>query len=268
VITVHDLAYLRMPWLLTADSRRYYGKIHHAVQEADAIIAVSHATAQDLIDLADAPAKKLHVVYEAADPELAPLPADAAAQIVHERHGIDGPYILFVGTLEPRKNVPKLLEAFAMIRREFPARLVLAGGKGWLADDVFATVQRLALSDGVILLGSVSPADLRPLYCAAEALVLPSLYEGFGLPPLEAMACGTPVVVSNAGALPEIVGDAGMLVRPDDPHDIAQGLGWVLGNASFRQALIERGLSRAATFSWDRAARETVTVYESVGDGR
>jgi glycosyltransferase involved in cell wall biosynthesis len=129
-------------------------------------------------------------------------------------------------------------------------------------------VQRLTLADGVIVLGSVSPSDLRPLYCAAEALVLPSLYEGFGLPPLEAMACGTPVVVSNAGALPEIVGDAGMLVRPDDPHDIAQGLGWVLGNASFRQALIERGLSRAATFSWDRAARETVAVYESVGGRR
>jgi len=190
---------------------------------------------------------------------------DVAAQMVREQHGIDGPYILFVGTLEPRKNVPKLLEAFAMVRREFPTRLILAGGKGWLAEDVFATVQRLALSDGVVLLGSVSPADLRPLYCAAEALVLPSLYEGFGLPPLEAMACGIPVVVSNAGALPEIVGDAGMLVRPDDPHDIAQGLGWVLGNASFRAALIERGLSRAATFSWDRAARETVAVYEAAG---
>ncbi len=264
VITVHDLAYLRMPGTMTSESRRYYGGVDRAVREADAVIAVSQATARDLVELVDAPPEKISVVYEAAEPSLAPMPSDEAAAFVRERYGVEGPYILFVGTLEPRKNLPKLFEAFSLLRREFPARLVVAGGSGWLSDDIFSTVKRLALSDGVSFLGDVPPSDLRPLYCAAEVLALPSLYEGFGLPPLEAMACGTPVVVSDAGSLPEIVGDAGVIVRPDDPDDIAHGLGWVLGNQRYRELLIERGLARAATFSWERAARETVAVYERV----
>jgi glycosyltransferase involved in cell wall biosynthesis len=267
VITVHDLAYLRMPGLLTGASRRYYGAIHRAVREADAIIAVSQATANDLAELVGAPREKLSVVYEAADSTFKPMPRDDAAAIVREKHRVEGPYILFVGTLEPRKNLPMLLQAFASLRREFPVRLVVAGGNGWLSDDVFSTVQRLALDDGVVFLGDVLPADLRPLYCAATVLALPSLYEGFGLPPLEAMACGTPVVVSNAGALPEVVGDAGVLVRPEDPEDIANGLGWVLGNERYRELLAQRGLARAAAFSWDRAAQETMAVYERVAAG-
>lgn len=264
VITVHDLAFLRFPGLLTTQSRRYYGSIQRAVQQADAIIAVSEATAYDLVELADAPPDRIRVVYEAADPTLGPMDPELAARLVRERFGLEQPYILFVGTLEPRKNLPLLLQAYSMIRKEFPARLVLAGGRGWLSQEVFDTVQRLALSDGVTFLGEVSPSDLQPLYCAADALTLPSLYEGFGLPPLEAMACGTPVVVSNGGALPEIVGDAGLVVRPDDPEDLAHGLGWVLGNTAFREALIRRGHTRAAAFSWHKAAQETLAVYESV----
>jgi glycosyltransferase involved in cell wall biosynthesis len=253
-----------MPQLVTRESRRYYGGIRRAVREADAIIAVSQSTARDLLELAEAPPEKIHVVYEAADPALSPMPSGEAERIVADRYGVDGPFVLFVGTLEPRKNVPTLLQAFALLRREFPTRLVLAGGRGWLSEDVFDTVRQLAIDDGVVFLGEVRPEDLRPLYCAARAVALPSLYEGFGLPPLEAMACGTPVVVSNAGALSEIVGDAGVLVRADDPDDIAQGIGWVLGNTAFRAALAERGLARAATYSWARAARETLAVYEGV----
>lgn len=264
VITVHDVAFLRMPALLTSASRRYYGGIRRAVREADAVIAVSQATRRDVIELADSPADKVHVVYEAADPSLAPMPADEARALVQARHGVEGAYVLFVGTLEPRKNIPTLLEAFSLLRRELPARLVLAGGRGWLSEDVFETVRRLALDDGVVFVGEVSPADLRPLYCAADVLVLPSVYEGFGLPALEAMACGTPVVVSNAGALPEIVGDAAVMVRPEDPTDIANGISWVLSNPSFRSSLVQRGLTRAAQFSWERAARETLAIYEQV----
>jgi glycosyltransferase involved in cell wall biosynthesis len=262
VITVHDLAFLRMPRLLTGDARRYYGGVGRAAREAQATIAVSRATAQDLVSLVGAPSERIHVVHEAAASDLAPMPRDEAARLVHERHGVRGPFILFVGTLEPRKNVPVLLQAFALLRRELPAHLVLAGGRGWLSDDVFATVQHLALADGVSFLGPVRGDHLRALYCAAEVLVQPSLYEGFGLPPLEAMACGTPVVVSNAASLPEIVGEAGVLVRADDPNDIANGIGWVLANPAFRDTLVERGLARAACFSWERAARETLAVYE------
>lgn len=264
VITVHDLAYLRMPWILPTQSRRYYGGIRRAMREADAVIAVSQATARDLLALVDAPPDKVHIVYEAADPDLAPMPPGEAERAVRERFGVERPYILFVGTLEPRKNLPTLLQAYAVLRRELPVRLAIAGGKGWLSQDVFEAVRRLALADGVAFLGQIDPGDLRPLYCAAEALVLPSLYEGFGLPALEAMACGTPVVVSDAGSLREIVGDAGVLVRPEDPNDIAHGLGWVLANRPYRDALVARGLARAAAFSWERAARETLAVYEKV----
>lgn len=267
VITVHDLAYLRMPWLLTDQSRRYYAGVHRAVREADAIIAVSETTARDLVELAGASPERVHVVYEAPDPDLGPMPADEAAILVRERYGLERPYVLFVGTLEPRKNIPSLVQAMALLRREFPVRLAIAGGRGWLSDEVFGTMRTLALSDGVLFLGEVSPAHLRPLYSAAEVLALPSLYEGFGLPPVEAMSCGAPVVVSDAGALPEVVGDAAVLVRPNDPSDIAEGLGWVLGNRAYREALIQRGFARAATYSWDRAARETLAIYQRVLGG-
>jgi glycosyltransferase involved in cell wall biosynthesis len=265
VITVHDLAFLRFPWTVTGASRRYYGGIHRAVREADAVIAVSHATARDLVELVDAAPEKTHVIHEGVEAELAPMDPDEARRAVSARFGIAGRYALFVGTLEPRKNVPTLLHAFDQLRHDFPVRLVLAGARGWLSEDVFRTLHDLALTDGVDFLGPVPPEELRPLYCGAEVLVLPSLYEGFGLPPLEAMACGTPVVVSSAGALPEVVGDAGVVVNPEDPDELAEALGWVLGNPAFQAELARRGLRRAAEFSWERAARETLAIYERVG---
>lgn len=265
VITVHDLAFLRFPWLLTADSRRYYGAIGRAVQEADAIIAVSQTTARDLVELVGAPPEKTHVVYEGVDPGLVPMdPADARCQVAG-RFGVNGPYILFVGTLEPRKNLPTLLRAFAQLRRDFPVRLVVAGGRGWLSDEVFRTVHQLAVAERVDFIGPVAMDELRALYAGAEVLVLPSLYEGFGLPPLEAMACGTPVVVSGAGALPEVVGEAGVIVDPGSPDDLAAAVGWVLGNPAFRAELCRRGLARASAFTWERAAQETLAIYERVG---
>lgn len=264
VITVHDLAYLRMPWLLTRDSRRYYNGIRKAVAHADAIIAVSHATADDLRELLDVRGDRVHVIHEAADEDLAPMPREEAARIVEARYRVSGPYVLFVGTIEPRKNLSALVEAIGLLRREMPVRLVVAGRRGWLSAPVFETVRRLAAEDGVVFVGEVDPNELRPLYCAAEVLSLPSLYEGFGLPPLEAMACGTPVVVSNVAALVEVVGDAGVIVRPDDPTDIANGLAWVIGNPAFHATLVERGVQRAASFSWERAAQETLAVYERV----
>jgi glycosyltransferase involved in cell wall biosynthesis len=265
VITVHDLAFLRFPWTVTGESRRYYGGIFRAVREADAVIAVSHATARDLVELADAAPEKTHVIHEGVDDGLAPMDPDEARHGVAQRFGVEGRYALFVGTLEPRKNVPTLLRAFAQLHRDFPVRLVLAGARGWLSEDIFRTLRDLALADGVAFLGPVPPEELRPLYCGAEVLVLPSLYEGFGLPPLEAMACGTPVVVSAAGALPEVVGDAGLVVNPEDPDDLAAALGWVLGNPAFQAELARRGLRRAEEFSWERAARETLAIYERVG---
>jgi glycosyltransferase involved in cell wall biosynthesis len=253
-----------MPWLLTPGSQRYYGAIKRAVQEADAVIAVSEATARDIVDLVGTHVAKVHVVYEAADRAMAPMLREVAAARVEERFGVSDRFVLFVGTIEPRKNLLTLVRAVGLLRQEFPVRLVVAGPRGWLSEPAFAALRRQADADGVVFLGAVTPADLQPLYCAAEALALPSLYEGFGLAPLEAMACGTPVVVSNAGSLPEIVGDAGILVGAEDTDDLANALSWVIGNPSYRATLVERGLARAAMFSWDRAARETLAVYESV----
>jgi len=253
-----------MPGLLTGSSRRYYGSIRRAVVEADAIIAVSQATADDLVHLAGARPEKIHLVYEAPDASLTPLPREEAAADVQQRFSIVGPYVLFVGTLEPRKNIPSLIAAFGQLRKDFPVRLVLAGRNGWLSDSIFRSVKEQAVVDGVVFLEDFDASDLRSLYSGAEVLALPSLYEGFGLPAVEAMACGTPVVVANTGALPEVVGDAGVFIRPDDPTDIAQGLGWVLGNPKFREVLSQKGLERAATFSWERAARETLAVYDAV----
>ncbi len=264
VITVHDLAFVRFPGLLTSQSRRYYGQIGRAVREADAIIAVSQATADDLVHLVGASRERIQVIYEAPDPDLAPMAKSEASGIVAERFGVHDPYVLFIGTLEPRKNLPALVKAFAQLRKDFPVRLVIGGNSGWHSDEVFASVRSQAVTDGVVFLGGVAPADLQPLYCGAEVLALPSLYEGFGLPAIEAMACGTPVVVANTGALPEIVGDAGVQVHPDDPTDIAEGLGRVLGSPQYRETLSRRGIERAATFSWVRAARETLALYESL----
>jgi glycosyltransferase involved in cell wall biosynthesis len=264
VVTVHDLAYLRMPWLLTRESRRYYNGIRGAVRNADAIIAVSHATARDIRELLGVSDDRVHVIHEAADADLGPISKDEAKRIVRDRYGLVSPYVLFVGTIEPRKNLPTLVEAISLLRREMPVRLVVVGRRGWLSEPVFERVRRLAAEDGVVFLGEVNPNELQPLYGAAEVVTLPSLYEGFGLPPLEAMACGAPVVVSNAPALVEVVGDAGVIVRPDDPDDIANGLAWVIGNEEFRSTLVQRGLARAKAFSWERAARETLAVYERV----
>jgi glycosyltransferase involved in cell wall biosynthesis len=263
VITVHDLAFLRMPELLTGPSKRYYGGIHRAVREADAIIAVSQKTADDLVALVGAPVERTHVIYEAPDPAMMPLDQPLAVARLRERFGLVDPFVLFVGTLEPRKNIPALVQAFGQLRKDFPVRLVLAGRNGWLSDSIFRAVKTQALEDGVIFIDEFDAADLRALYSAAQVLVLPSLYEGFGLTAVEAMACGTPVVVANTGALPEVVGDAGVLVRPDDPADIAAGLGWVLGSPPFREVLKERGRARIAQFSWERAARETIAVYRA-----
>jgi len=262
VITVHDLAFLRSPELLTADSRRYYGQIFRAVEEAERIIAVSEATRSDLLDLAKAPADKITVVPEGVDAAFSPLDAASVARRVADRFGIDAPFFLFVGTLEPRKNLTRLMRAFAASReRTGPdgPLLVLAGRPGWLADDLGEAAR--PLGDAVRFLGVVGQEDLIALYNAALALVLVSLYEGFGLPALEAMACGAATLVSDAGSLPEVVGDAGLQVPPGDTDAIADALCRLWEDEPLRRELGARGRCRAARFDWVSVARRTSAVY-------
>ena len=259
VITVHDLAFLKFPALLTTESARYYGQIGRAVRSAEAIIAVSRSTAADCVALAGADPAKIHVVYEAADARFTPSPTPPAAQ---------GGYVLFVSTIEPRKNLATLLEAYALLRdggrvRPLPP-LRVVGERGWLYETIYRRYEELGLGEAVQFVGGVDAAALPDLYRGARAFVMPSLYEGFGLGALEALACGTPVLAAAAGALPEVVGTAGLLLPPTDPAAWAAALERVLLDPVLAADLRARGPEQAAHFSWARAARETLAVYRRV----
>jgi glycosyltransferase involved in cell wall biosynthesis len=264
VITVHDLAFLLYPHFLTKESARYYGHIDQAVRWTDHIIAVSESTKRDTIQHLGVPEDKITVVHEAASSIFRPMDQAEAKEQVRNRHGVDGPYVLFVSTIEPRKNVPSLLQAMWQLTEHYKenVRLVLAGGKGWLFEDAFAVVEELKLDSRVHFLGRVSSEDLLYLYNAAEILAHPAFYEGFGLPPLEAMACGLPVVVSNVASLPEVVGDAGLLIDPHDVDELTVAMWRLLSDSNLREEMQAKGLRQAGRFSWERASRETMAIYE------
>jgi len=261
VVTVHDLAFLRFPNTLTPGRRRYLtAATRDAVRRAERVIAVSASTARDVVELLGAAPDLVTVVPLAADPAFRPLPPAALAAFRAER-GLARPFVLSVATLEPRKNLPLLLRAFARIAADVEHDLVLVGAEGWMGGELRATLGRLNLGDRVRLAGFGDPADLPSWYGAAELFVYPSLFEGFGLPPLEAMACGTPVVVSTAASLPEVVGDAALAIDPTDEAGLAASMGRVLFDPILAADLRARGLARAAGFSWARTAAATVGVY-------
>ncbi len=263
VITIHDLNFVLYPHFLTKSSARYYGQIDEAVRRTDAIIAVSQATKQDVMRLLGVPEAKIRVIYEAANPVFRPLESDDLLPRVRGRFGLQRPFVLFVSTIEPRKNVPTLLKAFRRLLSSYrpEVSLVLAGERGWLYDEVFQLVTDLGLVEDVTFLGRVSDDELLWLYNTAQVLVAPSIYEGFGLTPLEAMACGTPVIASNTSSHPEVVGDAGLLVDPYDVEELTVAMWRLLSEDDLRRSLREKGRKRAQLFSWDKAARETLALY-------
>ncbi len=266
VITIHDLHYLHYPQFMTADSRRYYsGQIGWAVRRADHILASSQATRADLVALLSVPEDKITVHMLGVDDLFQPAPAETI-QACRARWSLPAQYLLFVGTFEPRKNIPALLHAYDLLRHDLPDAppLVLAGRRGWLYDDIHRTVETLALGDHVIWVENPPRDDLPALYSGAAALALPSHYEGFGLTALEAMACGTPPVVSDRSSLPEVVGDAGLLVNPDDAGSIAGALRRLLTDSALRDTLRAAGLARARTFTWRRTAEIVREVYARV----
>ena len=261
VITVHDLAFLRFPQSMTAESHRYYGQVRRGVHSADRIIAVSDATRADLSALLDADDQKIRVIHHGRDPLFYPRGCDEQ-RLALDKHGVGNKFLLWVGTFEPRKNLLLLLDAFQQVRdRDHHVQLVLVGKRGWLDGPIFARLDSPALRGGVRVLDNVPRPDLPALYSAAAAFVFPSLYEGFGLPVLEAMACGTPVIAADVSSLPEVLGTAGLLVRPDDSTAFADAAIRLLGDTSVAEVLAARGLERSQDFTWERAARLTLQTY-------
>lgn len=263
VITVHDLDFVRHPDRLTPEAQRYYGQVAMAVHRADAIIAVSHATRDDLISLLAVDAGAITVIHEAADPLFRPRDTGDAKRDTDNGRNLPSRYFLMVGTIEPRKNHDTLLDAYAAYRRTTsePVGLVVVGAEGWNAA---TTTNRLREEPGVVWLGSAAPEILRALYHGAVALMMPSWDEGFGLPVVEAMASGTPVVVSTARALIEVAGDAALIAAPDDAQAWVAAMTTLDQEPSRRAALRAMGYQQAARFSWTRAARETAALYDRV----
>jgi glycosyltransferase involved in cell wall biosynthesis len=264
VLTVHDLIFRRLPehhkrlnrWYLNCSLPLY-------CRRATRIIAISECTRRDLMTAYGLPAEKIVVVHEAADPRFRPESPERI-DAVRGAYGLPERYVLFVGTIEPRKNLTRLLHAFETLHGEgLTDGLVLVGKRGWLYEGFFAELEESPVKEAVIMPGYVPDEDLPAVYGGAQLLVFPSLYEGFGLPLLEAMACGTAVACSGTSSLPEVGGEAARYFDPMDEASITETLRSVLGDSSLRGELAARGLARAAGFSWDRVAEETEAVYRA-----
>lgn len=267
VITIYDLTALLFPEYHTARNRELQERKHLFAQGgADVVIAISEATKRDVVTHLNVPAERVQVVYGGVEAAMRPIEDSEVLARALAPLGLDpGGYILHVGTIEPRKNLVRLVEAYSLAREAarsaFP-RLALVGAKGWDFEEVFERVEALGLQDQVLFTGRVG-RDLLPfVYNGAVLFVYPSLYEGFGLPVLEAMACGVPVIASNVSSLPEIVGEAGVLVDSTETEQLANMIAGLLGDRERRLELRAVGLERAGRFSWQRAARETLKVYD------
>jgi len=268
VFTLHDLIFqfdpdshkpLNIAFLRTMMPR--------FLRAADAIIAVSECSKRDAARIYGVPADKIWVIYEGVDPRFGPIDDAAHLASIRRKYNLPQRFVLHLGTIEPRKNLTLLFEALTALNVE-RYTLVVAGKTGWLTDPIFARIGELGLQDRVLFTGYVPDEDLPALLSAASVLVMPSKYEGFGLPVLEAMACGTPVIASNASSLPEVGGDAALYASPDDLAAWIELMRRVLDDAALRASMREKGLRQAAKFRWDIAARETADVYAAVGDGR
>jgi len=265
VLTVHDLIYRLFP--------QYHKRLNYVylnaamplyVRRAHAIITISESSKSDLVHLYDVPPEKVTVIYEAAAPHFKPaLAKDIAA--VRDRYALPESYMLTVGTIEPRKNLARLLDALSVTHKKgVDVKLVIVGKRGWLDEEFFRALDDHPCRESVQLLGYVPDNDLPCLYGAADLCVVPSIYEGFGLPVLEAMACGTPVACSHASSLPELGGDAAVYFDPISVEEMSASITQILRDESLHEAMRLRGLARASCFSWERAARETMEVYERV----
>lgn len=268
VVTIHDLGVEWLPQYHQFPQKLYMTwATDWAVGHAARIIAVSQATQADIIKRYKRRSKEIHVIYEAVDRSLfRPIPEGEADRMLR-KYKIRRPYFLFVGTIQPRKNLVRLIEAFSIFLKKDPRNstaLVLAGKSGWLYDAIYDAPQRFGIERRVHFIGHVPPLDLPALYSAAECFVFPSLFEGFGLPILEAFACGCPVITSNTSSMPEVAGDAALLIDPTSVEGIAGAMQQVV-DRTVRKRLFHRGKLQLKEFSWEKAARQTLAILEEAG---
>lgn len=270
VVTIHDCIHLRFPQYLPNRIAHFYARmfLSGAARKAARVITVSEASKRDIIELLHAPASKVEVVYNGFDERLtAPSPEDEAR--VRDRFQLDAPFVLYAGNIKPHKNVDRLIEAFAQIRQRGldQVKLLIIGDDISKYSNLRRLVHRHQLHQQVRFLGFVSTDTLAALYQLAQVFVFPSLYEGFGLPPLEAMANGTPVITSNVSSLPEVVDDAALLIDPLDAGNLADAMYRVLTEPTLRADLVRRGRERVKAFSWDRSVARTLAIYQDVVRG-
>lgn len=261
---VHDMAYQAFPDTVRKKTRHYLeGSMEKSCQRADKIIVISEFTRMELQKYLSVPEDKIEVIPLGVDrSRFHPFYSGREIEDAKARYGIASAYLLYIGTIEPRKNIERLLRAYALLKmktKQVP-ELVLAGKKGWLYQDIFRTVEELGLADCVRFTGYVADGDLPRLLCGAQAFVFPSVYEGFGLPILEAMACGVPVVTSDTASMPETAGDAAVLADPTDPGSICDAMLMLLQDAEQRHKLSEAGLKRARRYTWEKAADRFLEV--------
>ncbi len=265
IVTVHDLSFLAYPQAFPLYGRFYHRRgLLNMVNMADYIIAVSESARSDLLKYTSFPSEKIKVIYQGFE-NISQEFIDKKATV--KKYKLDFPYILYVGTIEPRKNINILIKAFQNVSRQNNnLKLVLAGSKGWLFKEIIEEINKIV--DKIVMLEGVTREELSVLYSNAELFVYPSLYEGFGLPPLEAMANGCPVIVSNSTSLPEVVGDAGLYFNPGEINELEQRINQLLTDESLKSKLKEKGFKKASSFSWEECCRQTIDLYKVAGGNR
>lgn len=272
VVSIHDLSFEHLPQTFKWRSRKQLRlTVRRSAREASQVIALSEYARKDIVDTYRLPPEKVTPIPLAAASHFRPISNVEELQRVRQTYGIEGEYILSVGAIQPRKNLSRLVAAYSRLRRakregNLP-KLVLVGKCAWLYQETLRTIKELQVSDSVILTGYVPEIDLTVLYSGALCFVYPSYFEGFGLPPLEAMKCGAPVIVGNRTSLPEVVGDAGILVDPFNADAIAEAMDRVISDSNLRADLRVKGLARAKLFDWRETARQTLAVYRKAGRG-
>jgi glycosyltransferase involved in cell wall biosynthesis len=272
VVSIHDLSFEHLPETFKWRSRKQLRiTVRRSAREASQVIALSEYARKDIMATYHVNPEKISAIPLAAPAHFRPVWNEEELQRVRQTYGIEGEYILSVGTIQPRKNLSRLVAAYSRLRWAKPEvklpKLVLAGKCAWLYDETLRTIKELKISDSVILTGYVPETDLPALYSGARCFIYPSYFEGFGLPPLEAMQCGAPVIVGDRTSLPEVVGDAGLLVDPFDVESLAKAMETLISDSSLREELSVKGLARAKLFDWRETARQTLAVYKKAVGG-